>query len=50
MGREFDGAYAEFTLVPRDSVFLIKTNLDWKTLGALPEMIQTTHGSLYQGL
>ena len=50
MGREFDGAYAEFTLVPRDSVFVIKTNLDWKTLGALPEMIQTTHGSLYQGL
>lgn len=50
MGREFDGAYAEFTLVPKESVFVIKTNLDWKTLGALPEMIQTTHGSLYQGL
>lgn len=50
MGREFDGAYAEFTLVPKESVFVIKTNLDWKTLGAIPEMIQTTHGSLYQGL
>jgi NADPH:quinone reductase-like Zn-dependent oxidoreductase len=50
MGREFDGAYAEFTRVPKESVFVIKTNLDWKTLGALPEMIQTTHGSLYQGL
>jgi NADPH:quinone reductase-like Zn-dependent oxidoreductase len=41
MGRDFDGAYAEFTLVPNGSVFVIKTNLDWKTLGSLPEMMDT---------
>ncbi|MGZ0149638.1 hypothetical protein ACXJJ3_21435 [Kribbella sp. WER1] len=28
----------------------MRTDLDWATLGALPEMLQTAHGSLYTGL
>ena len=50
MGREFDGSYAEMTLVPRDSVFAIQSDLPWSHFGALPEMLQTSHGSLHQGL
>ena len=50
MGRQFDGSYAEYVLVPRQHVFPLKTNLDWKILGALPEMLQTVHGSLHTGL
>jgi NADPH:quinone reductase-like Zn-dependent oxidoreductase len=50
MGREFDGSYAELTCVPASSVFPIESSLDWETLGALPEMLQTTHGSLTTGL
>jgi NADPH2:quinone reductase len=50
MGREFDGGYAEYTVVPASSVIPVKTDLDWATLGALPEMLQTAHGSLYTGL
>lgn len=50
MGRVFDGSYAEYTLVPRRQVFAIETDLGWEQLGALPEMLQTTHGSLYTGL
>lgn len=50
MGRQFDGSYAEYTLVPHECVFPIRTQLPWETLAALPEMIQTTHGSLYTGL
>jgi NADPH:quinone reductase len=50
MGRQFDGSYAEFVLVPRANVFPLQTELDWKVLGALPEMLQTVHGSLYIGL
>ena len=50
MGREFDGSYAECVLVPSQHVFPLKTNLDWKILGALPEMLQTVHGSLHTGL
>jgi len=50
MGRKFDGSYAEYTLVPHECVFAIRTQLPWEKLAALPEMLQTTHGSLYAGL
>ncbi len=50
MGRQFDGSYAEYVLVPQLNVFPLQTRLDWKLLGALPEMLQTVHGSLYIGL
>ena len=50
MGREFDGSYAEYALVPHACVFHIRSCLPWETLGALPEMLQTTHGSLHTGL
>jgi len=50
MGRQFDGSYAEYTLVPKENVFPIKSSLPWIVLGALPEMLQTTNGSLVQGL
>lgn len=50
MGRQFDGGYAEYTLVPASSVFSIKTDLAWATLGAIPEMFQTVWGSLTVGL
>jgi len=50
MGRQFDGGYAEYTCVPAAQVQAINTNLDWQTLGALPEMIQTAWGSLNSAL
>jgi NADPH:quinone reductase-like Zn-dependent oxidoreductase len=50
MGRQYDGSYAEFVQVPREHVFALRTRLSWRVLGALPEMLQTTHGSLHTGL
>ena len=50
MGRQFDGSYAEYTVVPATSVFPVESDLAWETLGALPEMLQTCHGSLHTGL
>ncbi len=50
MGRDFDGSYAEYVLVPRDIVFPLQTELELPVLAALPEMLQTVHGSLYTGL
>ena len=50
MGRQFNGSYAEYTLVPESSVFPLETELDWATLGAIPEMFQTVMGSLTIGL
>ena len=50
MGRVFDGGYAEYTCVPAGQVQALDTTLDWHTLGALPEMIQTAWGSLHSSL
>jgi NADPH2:quinone reductase len=50
MGREYDGSYAEYTSVPIENVFALETELPWEVLGALPEMLQTVHGSLHTGL
>jgi NADPH:quinone reductase-like Zn-dependent oxidoreductase len=50
MGRDFDGGYAEYTCVPKENIFPVDTELDWKTLGAIPEMFQTAYGSLTSGL
>jgi len=50
MGRNFDGGYAEYTCVPAAQVQVIKTDLPWETLGALPEMLQTAWGSLFKSL
>jgi NADPH2:quinone reductase len=50
MGREFDGGYAEFVVVPAAQVIAIETELPWETVGAIPEMLQTAYGSLTRGL
>ena len=50
MGRQFDGGYAEYTCVPATQVQALKTSLPWETLGAIPEMLQTSWGSLFKSL
>ena len=50
MGREFDGGYAEYTSVPVSQVIPFDSTLDWATLGAVPEMLQTAYGCLTLGL
>ncbi len=50
MGRQFDGGYGEFTCVPATQVQVVKTELPWETLGAIPEMLQTAWGSLFRSL
>ena len=50
MGRTFDGGYAEYTCVPVAQTIPFTSDLDWATLGAVPEMLQTSHGSLTVGL
>lgn len=50
MGRTFDGGYAEYTVVPRTQVIPFRSDLPWEILGAIPETLQTAHGSLTTGL
>lgn len=46
MGRQFDGSYAEYVLIPNDQIYPVKTDLDWATLATLPETYYTAYGSL----
>ncbi|MBI4940510.1 MAG: zinc-binding dehydrogenase [Actinobacteria bacterium] len=50
MGRTFDGGYAEYTCVPVRQAVPFTSSLPAATLGAVPEMLQTAHGSLTTGL
>lgn len=50
MGRSFHGGYAEYVSVPAAQVIPFTSALPWSTLGAIPEMLQTAHGSLTVGL
>lgn len=50
LGREFDGSYAEYTLVPTHQVYPIETNMDWLNFAAIPETYSTAYGSLFSSL
>ncbi len=50
MGRSYDGAYAQYVTAPAAQVIPFETGLPWEAVGALPEMFQTTYGSLTTGL
>lgn len=50
MGRDYDGGYAEYVLVPAGQVIPFHSELDWEVIGAVPEMLQTAHGSLSVGV
>jgi NADPH:quinone reductase-like Zn-dependent oxidoreductase len=46
MGREFDGGYAEYALLPNPLLMPITTTLPWDVLAALPETYLTALGAL----
>lgn len=48
MGRDYDGGYAQYTLLPARQVIPVETALEWPRLGAIPESFGTAWGSLDQ--
>lgn len=50
LGRSINGSYAEYTCVPVSQVKVVRSQLPWQVLGALPEMLQTAYGSLFKAL
>lgn len=45
MGRDFDGSYAEYVLLPNEQIYPISTQLDWATLATIPETYYTAFGA-----
>ncbi|KZT29638.1 GroES-like protein [Neolentinus lepideus HHB14362 ss-1] len=53
MGRQFDGGYAEYTLVPQSQVsapVILPEGLSWAEFGAIPETFLTAWASLSESL
>lgn len=50
MGRDFDGSYAEYTVLPVYLLRPFQSRLPWEVLGAIPELFQTAYGSLFPAL
>jgi NADPH:quinone reductase len=46
MGRDYDGGYAQYALLPVSQAIPVQTSLPWPTLGAIPESFGTAWGSL----
>ena len=46
MGRDFDGGYEEYAVLPATHVIPVRTALSWPELGAIPETFGTAWGSL----
>jgi len=50
LGREFDGSYAEYAIIPSSQVYPINNEMDWVELAAIPEMYYTAYASLFDTL
>lgn len=46
MGRQFDGGYAQYALLPNPLLMPVSTTLPWEVLAALPETYLTARGAL----
>lgn len=50
LGRDFNGSYAEFALIPTAQVYPLSSSLSWPELAAVPEMYYTAWASLIDRL
>jgi NADPH:quinone reductase len=50
LGREFDGSYAEYALIPTSQIYPINNDMDWVQFAAIPEMYYTAYASLFDVL
>ena len=48
MGRDFDGGYEQYALLPASQAIPVRTTLEWPQLGAIPESFGTAWGTLEQ--
>lgn len=50
LGREFDGSYAEYALIPSNQVYPVNNDMEWTEMAAIPEMYYTAYASLFEVL
>jgi len=52
LGRDFDGSYAEYVLIPANQIYPIGVDMDmdFAQLAAIPEMYYTAYASLFEAL
>ena len=52
LGRDFDGSYAEYALIPANQIYPIgiDMDMDFAQLAAIPEMYYTAYASLFEAL
>lgn len=50
LGREFDGSYAQYALIPSTQVYPINNDMNWEELAAIPEVYYTAYASLFNSL
>lgn len=50
LGRDFDGSYAEYAIIPSDQVYPINNDMNWAELASIPEMYYTAYASLFDVL
>lgn len=43
MGRNFDGSYAEYALLPNQQIYPVTTDLPWSQLAVFPELLHRLH-------
>ncbi|URZ17817.1 zinc-binding alcohol dehydrogenase family protein [Clostridium felsineum] len=50
LGRDFDGSYAEYALIPTNQVYPVNNDMPWMKMAAIPEMYYTAYASLFDVL
>src|SRR2546423_3090012 len=50
MGRQYNGGYAEYAVLPLERLMPLQTTVSWEILGAIPEMFLTVWSSLSESL
>lgn len=50
LGRDFDGSYAEYALIPKKQVYPVDSHIGWTQFAAMPEMYYTAWCSLTEAL
>lgn len=50
LGRDFDGSYAEYALIPTNQVYPVNNDMQWMKMAAIPEMYYTAYASLFDVL